>query len=59
MPLRITIEPDKDYFLVESQTGNFWDICECLGREFKISEYPDKNAIWVFSDLLSAEERII
>jgi hypothetical protein len=51
MPSRITIEPDKDYILVEPQAGNFWEICECFGREFKVPEYPDKNAIWVFSDV--------
>jgi len=51
MPSRITIESDKDYILVEPQAGNFWEICECFGREFKVPEYPDKNAIWVFSDV--------
>ena len=51
MESRITVEPEKGYILVEPVAANFWEIFECAGRELKVPEYPDKNAIWVFPDV--------
>jgi len=51
MTSKIILESEKDYILVEPKAGNYWEICECLGRELKVPEYPDKNAIWSFPDV--------
>ena len=51
MTSKITLESEKDYILVEPEAGNYWEICECFGRELKVPEYPDKNAIWSFPDV--------
>ena len=40
----------KDYILVEPQENDYWEIWETVGRLLRISEYPNKNAIWVFQD---------
>ena len=51
MTSKIKLDSQKDYILVEPEAGNLWEICDCFGRELKVPEYEDKNAIWSFSDV--------
>ena len=51
MTSKVKLDSEKDYILVEPEAGNFFGICECLGRELKVPEYPDINAIWSFPDV--------
>ena len=46
MTSKIKLDSQKDYILVAPEAGNFWEICECFGRELKVPQYPEKNAIW-------------
>ena len=51
MTSKIKFDSQKDYILVEPEAGNLWEIFDCFGRELKVPEYEDKNAIWSFSDV--------
>ena len=47
----IEISIQEDYILVEPPRGvNYWDVLEGLAKIVNLSEYSEKNDIWVLRD---------
>lgn len=45
---KITVK--KDYILVEPKEVDYWQIWEGIGKVRNLSEFSQKNDIWVFRD---------
>ena len=48
MEPKITVK--EDYILVEPQGREFWAVLQSIGKLFQMSEYQNKNTIWLFHE---------